>query len=182
MPLTAANLTDLLAFFEGPAFADNLKWASCCCAYNYLDHNVVKWADRGGGENRATLCALVEAGTARGWLAYRDGAVVGWLNAAPRSHYPAYACHDGNDASAGALTCFVNSPSARRQGIASALLAAACAGFAEQGCATIEAWPKRNAHDAASQYHGPLDMYLANGFVVVRDAPESPLIQVRRTL
>lgn len=182
LPLTPGRHADWLRFFEGPAFADNPAWASCYCAYNYLDHSTVKWSERGGDENRSCMGKWIAEGHAQGWLAYQDGIVVGWLNAAPRSHYPAFACHGDDDARTGVLSCFVIAPSARRQGIASTLLKAACNGFETHGFTTVEAWPNREARDAATHYHGPLDMYLANGFVVVRDEPNESLIQVRRTL
>lgn len=175
--LTPANLPRLLAFFEGPAFSDNPKWGSCFCAYNYLDHQVVHWAERGASENRATTCQLVAAGRMQGLLAIADDKVIGWINAAPRSHYPGYVQGNDNDARTGVLTCFVIAPERRRQGIASRLLEAACAEFAAQGMIAVEAWPNRAAESAAAHYHGPLSMYLAHGFAATASEPDDSELQ-----
>jgi GNAT superfamily N-acetyltransferase len=184
-PLAPGLQSALLGFFEGPAFADNPKWAGCYCAFNYLDHKVVRWAERSGVENRATMCGLIDTGHAEGWLALRDGQVVGWLNAAPRARYPGYAKGNATDEHVGVASCFVIAPAARRQGVARALLEAAIAGFAQRGFVALEAWPNRIAESAAAHYHGPLAMYLAAGFEIVRDAGDDKnddLIAVRKTL
>ena len=83
-PLAPATLPDLLAFFDGDAFSDNPKWASCYCQCFYEDHRVVKWSERTAAQNRTIAIERGNAGTMQGWLAYVDGAVVGWCNAAPR--------------------------------------------------------------------------------------------------
>src|SRR4051812_7878390 len=90
-PLTPERLPDLLDFFDHRAFADNAKWASCYCACYFLDHDTVDWSQRGAAENRQELCCLAKSGQAEGWLAYRDGQVIAWLNASPRDRYPGFA-------------------------------------------------------------------------------------------
>ena len=55
-PLAPQRLTEFLAFFDGPAFADNPRWASCYCQCFYEDHDQVVWKDRTGAQNRARAC------------------------------------------------------------------------------------------------------------------------------
>lgn len=83
-PLTPERLPDFLHYFDGAAFADNPKWRSCYCQFLYVDHSKVTWMARSGEENRAAACDRICSGRMQGYLAYRDGHVVGWCNAAPR--------------------------------------------------------------------------------------------------
>ncbi|MBP0652123.1 GNAT family N-acetyltransferase, partial [Mycobacterium tuberculosis] len=56
----------------------------------------------------------------------------------------------------GAITCFLVAPDRRRRGIARALLDAALAGFAEDGLAIAEAYPRHAADGPAANHHGPM--------------------------
>ena len=51
--LSPELLPDFLKFFDGSAFSDNPKWASCYCQCFYEDHSVVKWSARTAPQNRA---------------------------------------------------------------------------------------------------------------------------------
>src|SRR5262244_1295075 len=83
-PLSPDTLTDLLAFFEGEAFSDNPAWASCYCQCFYEDHTRIKWSARTAAENRDSAIARCSSRQMQGYLAYVEGKVVGWCNAAPR--------------------------------------------------------------------------------------------------
>ena len=168
-PLTPATLPDLLAFFDGDAFADNPKWASCYCQCFYEDHRVVKWSERSAAQNRTIAIARGNAGAMQGWLAYDDGAVVGWCNAAPRALLHALDEEPIPDAArTGCILCFLVAPTLRGRGVAKALLHAACDGLRAQGMTAVEANPRTGTTDAAANHYGPLAMYLAAGFAVDR--------------
>jgi ribosomal protein S18 acetylase RimI-like enzyme len=80
----------------------------------------------------------------------------------------------------GAIVCFVVAKPHRGLGVAHHLLEAACEGFRQQGFEIVEAYPRKEAQGEAANYHGPLSMYLAAGFVPVRDA--EGVVVVRKTL
>src|SRR5690349_7074622 len=142
-PLTPERRADYLDFFDHRAFADNPKWASCYCHYPHADHQAVPWDRRSAGENRAAVCARIDAGRMSGWLAYVDGREIGWLNAGPRRE----ACGlvdtpDPLEDRIASVACFVIAAEHRGRGVARALLAAACAGLAARGFEWIEAYPR----------------------------------------
>ena len=76
-PLTADRLADYLVFFQSRAFVDNPRWAGCYCYFPLHDPARTEWSRRTAPENRAAVTACIEAGSARGVLAYQDGEVVG---------------------------------------------------------------------------------------------------------
>ena len=181
-PLSPQRLADFLDFFEQRAFADNPKWLSCYCHFPHADHATVVWKDRSAAQNRAATCERIEAQTMQGWLAYAGGQAVGWCNAGPRRLVEGL--FDEPEPLAeriGAIACFVIAPAFRGQGLAKALLNRACDGLREQGFDWAEAYPRSDAANAAQHHHGPLAMYTAAGFEVVKDDGEGGLT-VRKPL
>lgn len=181
-PLSAARMDEYLAFFDHKAFTDNPRWAGCYCYFPYHDPARIHWPERSGEENRAAICASIRAGTAMGYLAYNAGEVVGWCNAAPRRMYPMLQDEPAPDeAHTGTIFCFIVAPPFRGRGVATALLDAACAGLAAQGLRIAEARPVKQATTAAANHLGPLALYLAAGFSVVREDDEGN-VYVRKQL
>ncbi|HWH84314.1 MAG TPA: GNAT family N-acetyltransferase [Burkholderiaceae bacterium] len=87
----------------------------------------------------------------RGWLAYTDGQAIGWFNAGPRRFIEGL--FDTPEPLAdriGALACLVVAPTHRGQGVATALLDAACEGLRAEGFEWAEAYPRANAATAAA--------------------------------
>ena len=165
--LSPDRLADFLRYFDGPAFADNPKWKSCYCQFLYVDHKQVQWMQRSAEQNRAAACERICSSRMQGYLAYRDGAVAGWCNAAPRRMMDAFADDPDPDADRlGQITCFVVAPGQRRSGIATALLGAACEGLRAQGLTIAEAAPKPDTTGDAENHFGPLSLYLKAGFQV----------------
>jgi hypothetical protein len=155
-PLAPERAGDFFAFFEGSAFSDNPRWASCYCQCFLVDHRVVAWKDRGAAENRAQAAALIDSGGMQGYLAYHEGRPVGWCNAAPWRLVTAL--HEQEEP-----------------------LAAACAGLAAQGLAVVEAYAKTAATSDAENHHGPLALYEAAGFTPHRSDNEGG-VYLRRKL
>lgn len=175
-------LQDFLAFFDHEAFADNPRWAFCYCQFMYVDHSKVDWKSRTADENRAAACKRIGSRRMQGLLAYRNGAPVGWCNAAPRNMLDAFSDEPDPDAARlGQITCFVVAKAHRRAGVATALLHAACAQLKAQGLAIAEASPMKEASSDAQAHEGPLSMYLAAGFEVHR-TDEDGTVYVRRKL
>ena len=180
--LTPELLPDFLGYFEGAAFADNPKWKSCYCQFLYVDHATVKWPERTAEQNRSAACERICNSSMHGYLAYRDGKVVGWCNAAPRQMMDAFADEPDPDASQlGQITCFVVARAHRRSGVATALLAAACAGLKAQGMRIAEAMPKPETVGDAENHYGPLSLFTGAGFEFHRDG-EHGSVYVRKRL
>jgi GNAT superfamily N-acetyltransferase len=178
-PLAPEILADYLTFFDRDAFTDNPHWASCYCYFNHFPHPLGNWEQRTAAENRQGASELIRAGRMRGYLAYLDGQVVAWCNAAPRA-WMTTLDDDPQAAEIGAIVCFIVAKAYRGKGIARRLLEAACDGFRSQGMRIAEAYPRRQAHGEASNYHGPLGMYLAAGFEPYHE--EEGIVTVRKRL
>jgi GNAT superfamily N-acetyltransferase len=182
-PLTHELLDDWLAFFDRDAFADNPDWSDCYCQFFHIDDDAV-WQARTGEQNRTAAIDMISARRMHGYLAYLDGRPVGWCHAAPRSQLPRIAgdpeLAQGDGAAIGSIVCFLISATARRQGVATALLDAACAGFRHLGFAVAEAYPSTVASGDAANYHGPLELYLRAGFERFGEAGD--FVIVRRDL
>ena len=181
-PLAPQRLADFLAFFDHDAFVDNRRWQSCYCQYLHTDHGRVDWALCTAQQNRAAACQRIEAARMPGLLAYRDGRVVGWCNAAPLTMLPAYADErTDEDAQIGQVGCFVVAPSARRQGVARALLSAALGTFRQQSLRIAQGFPQRDARSDAQQHLGPLSLLVDAGFHVHGERDDGTIV-VRRNL
>lgn len=174
-PLSPERQADFMAFFDGEAFSDNPRWAFCYCQCFYEDHRVVNWKARTAGENRDCAARRIATGRMQGYLAYREGRVVGWCSAAPRpllhalDDEPPLQTSPEELARTGTIMCFLVAPSQRGQGIAKALLDAACDDLRKQGMARVEANPRPDPASAADNHFGPLTLYLAAGFEQLRD-------------
>ena len=182
-PLTHDLLDDWLAFFDHDGFADNPDWFGCYCQWFHAS-DASDWEARTVEQNRAASIEMIQARRMHGYLAYVGGRPVGWCQAAPRSQLPRIA-DDPNLAvddteTVGSIVCFLIAASARRRGVANALLKAACAGFREQGFLIAEAYPAAVATGDAANYHGPLKLYLQAGFEPFREVGD--LVIVRRRL
>jgi GNAT superfamily N-acetyltransferase len=181
--LTAALVDDYLAFFDHDAFADFPWWSACFCRF---------WNDPGDPDgdsspakrdrHRALAADLVLRGQTQGILAYADGKVVGWCNAAPRASFLSprrIAQTDPDPAeSVGATVCFIVTAPYRGKGLASAMLDAACESFRAQGLRYAEGYPNTkppsgpHANEipwSAHNHLGPLGMYLAAGFRIHKE-------------
>jgi len=171
--LTPALLSDWLTFFDNDAFIDNPGWSSCYCQFYHDDHQEKDWSDRSGDENRSAAMQLIHQRRLHGHLAYASGKAVGWCQAAPRMQVPNLQInaelHSEDLDQVGAILCFLVAPAYRAHGVGQMLLEAACQGLVEQGVRIAEGYPRRAAKSNASNYHGPLSMYLQAGFAPYRE-------------
>jgi len=182
VPLTPALRDEFLAFFEGEAFADNPRWASCYCQFPQEDHRAVDWEARTGSENRTLACHRIDASLMRGYLALVDGKAVGWCSAGPRVGYGLLDDEPVSDADeVGSVVCFVVASAHRGQGVARSLLDAALVGFAERGLTVAEAYPNPQATTDAANHYGPLSLFTTAGFAVHREDPDGSVV-VRKLL
>jgi len=189
-PLSPALVDDYLAFFDhesGPAFADNPDWAKCYCHY-YEVPKAIDWSSFAGPDNRVAMRSRIDVGEMEGFLAYEGERVVGWVNVQPRHKLPHCFGRLGVEAppipcsphEAAVVVCFVVAPEHRRQGVARSLLTGALGSLQSRGIALADAFPfKTGAEDcdAADHYHGPLALYLEQGFSVLDETEKLTIVR-----
>jgi GNAT superfamily N-acetyltransferase len=182
--LEPARLADWLAFFDGPAFADNPDWGTCYCRYFLFEGGKDAWevACATPGVNRTAMTALVRAGSVDGLLAYDGDRVIGWVHFGPTSRFKASGgALAPAEPDVASIVCFLVAAEHRRRGVARALLRAACDDLARRGFDSVDARPARDTQaEAMNQFTGPLPLYLAEGFEVVAEAKVR--VRVRRSL
>lgn len=186
-------LPEWLAFFEGPAFADNPEWGTCYCRCFLFDKQPDGYAawDRAcaSGENRDVMVTAVAAGRIDGVLARRDGQTVGWLHFGPASRFctaigTAFRARTPDEPVGGpdqaGIVCFLVASSARRVGVARGMLRAAMDELRARGFRSVAAYAAGEACEGdGEQFTGPLGLYLSEGFEVVRPDPRRPLVVKR---
>jgi GNAT superfamily N-acetyltransferase len=169
-PLTRKRLPDLATLFDQ---GGDPKW--CWCSFFRVRSTDFRTATPAG--NRQVLEAAVEKTRAErrnpGLVAYRDGAVVGWVSVGPRDDY-ARLQHSKvlaplDDRPVWSIVCFVVARAARGEGIATALLDAAVDYAREHGATLLEAYPIETDGGrvpAAHAYKGTVGMFERAGFEV----------------
>ena len=172
------RVADYFTLFDS-AFRDNPGWDGCYCAF-YDDTSGRPFnPEQDSQRHRVQREERLRSGNARGLLALIEGAPVGWCNVAPRSQIPnlrafAQAVESSADDPA-VIMCFVIDPDHRGKGVASALVRGAIEAGRRWEVPWMEAYPAKVGVDTeglpwtAASYKGPLSMYLAAGFSVVRD-------------
>jgi GNAT superfamily N-acetyltransferase len=153
----------------------------CWCQFWHL-RGKAYWAGH-GARNRRGLEEQVRSGAEPGLLAYVDGTPVGWSRLGSREsferleHAPKLARIDDEDV--WSVVCFYVHPSAKRKGVASALLEAAMTRAAARGARILEGYPVSEGHMNIDAYTGYLPMFLEAGFKPVRDAGRRTVVRKR---
>jgi GNAT superfamily N-acetyltransferase len=133
-------------------------------------------------ELRERLHEQVASDLAPGLVALEGGRAVGWTSVAPLDHYQRVVNSKVipriDDRPVWSIVCFAVSQTARRRGIARALLDGAIAFARAHGATTLEAYPldlEPGQHiDANAAYTGTLSMFERAGFRVVADKASDP--------
>lgn len=177
--LAPALVGDYLAFFDHDAFRDNPEWSACYCYFPHASREPEPPEGQEHARNRAAVAAMIERGAMHGYLAYDGGRPIAWCNTNLRASYTILPAAEDAERS-GAIVCFVVAAPYRGKGVARRLLDVACAGLREQGIASVDAFPLKEADSAAANFHGPLSMYLAAGFARVGE--HGPNLVLRKAL
>lgn len=122
-------------------------------------------------ERRSRAAQFVEAGSIRGYLAYRGDEVVGWCNAnedcqACIGHLRSYWAFGeyGAGVRVKNVFCFVIAPDMQRKGVATKLLERVCADASDEGFHFVEAYVNAAFTETDHEFGGPLAMYEKCGF------------------
>ncbi len=180
LPATPERWDDLADLFErkGP-HGGTPQTDGCWCQFWHLRGNA--YFDGHGVENRKSLEAEVRCGEEPGLLAYVDDVPVGWCRLGAREsferleHSRKLARVDDQDV--WSVVCFYVHPSAKRSGVAAALLAAAVDRATEAGAPILEGYAVRDGHMNIDAYTGYLPMFLEAGFEIVRPAGRRTIVR-----
>ncbi len=151
----------------------------CWCQFWHLRGNAY-WDGHGMG-NRRRLEAEIRSGTEPGLLAYVDDVLVGWCRVGLRESFDRLE-HSSklvriDDQDVWSVVCFYVHPSAKRGGVAAALLEAAIERAAAHGAPILEGYAVRDGHMNIDAYTGYLSMFLEAGFEVIRDAGRRTIVR-----
>jgi GNAT superfamily N-acetyltransferase len=153
----------------------------CWCQFWHL-RGKAYWAGH-GARNRKSLEEQVRSGSEPGLLAYVDDIPVGWCRLGPREtferleHAPKLARID--DQEVWSVVCFYVHPSAKRNGVASALLEAAMSHASTRGARLLEGYAVREGHMNIDAYTGYFPMFVDAGFKPVQDAGRRTIVRRR---
>jgi GNAT superfamily N-acetyltransferase len=189
-PVTAARWDDFAAF-AGPSGL----YSGCWCTYFRRKGAEFEAGCRNKGVgNREFLSRLTEEGRVPGLLAYGDDREpVGWVSVGPRSDFGRVlrspilkpAAEESAEPNVWSVVCFYIARSARRSGVATALLAAAKTYATRQGAQVIEGYPVDTGgrrRPSAELYTGTLDLFTRAGFTeAFRRSPHRPVVRFEVT-
>lgn len=142
--------------------------------------------DRDSGDpNRAGIEALAKSDLPPGLIAIRDGRPAGWISVAPRAAFVrlenSRVLQPVDDAEVWSVSCFLIAKEFRRQGVALALLEAACDFVRKRGGRIVEGYPiapKNTPYPAAYAWTGFEKVFLDAGFEeVARRSPTRPIMR-----
>ncbi|MBN2112601.1 MAG: GNAT family N-acetyltransferase [Acidimicrobiia bacterium] len=179
-PVTTDRWDDLERLF-GP----NGAYSNCWCTWWILPAK--EWDGTAPADRRDILHGLVADGAEPGLLAYLDGVPAGWCAVGPRERYARLMSPRSktfrplDDRPSWVINCFFIARSARRRGLAAALLAAAVDYAFAHGAERIEAYPIDPAATkptAANLFVGSLPAFQEAGFLEVGRVGNRPVVRL----
>lgn len=138
------------------------------------------WSERKAEQNRALRLKLFAEGVDDGYLAYDGAEPVGWCQVWRRDAFAKLKSQFSVQSDSGAwmIGCFFIAPEHRQQGIAKTMLAFILADLKTRGATIVDAFPKRESHEADELWNGPEPMFTAAGFRIVTNDPKRPLMRL----
>ena len=169
-PLGPENAQESLNYLENLYFHHAPDWSGCFCRFYHNNCSNEEWSKRTPQHNKSEALESIHNGSMKGFLAYHEDQVIGWVNANRVDAYPrlenfveAYV----RSPKTGCLVCFVIHPDYRRQGVARALLKEAVDQFTGDGYDAVLAFPFESKDEPEKAYRGSLSMYLELGFTIL---------------
>ncbi len=179
---TAHRWNDVAELFTRPGPRGGTPQTNGCWCQFWHIRGKAYWDGHGAG-HRARLREEVRSGSEPGLLAYVDGTAVGWCRLGPRESFERLERSSKltrvDNADVWSVVCFYVHPSAKRTGIATALLEAAVEGATGRGAQFLEGYPVAEHHMNIDAYTGYLPMFLDAGFAPVRDAGRRTIVRRR---
>jgi GNAT superfamily N-acetyltransferase len=161
--------------------------SSCFCRYWHFTGTKNEWLDRCANrpeENLAEQSDALRGGdtSARGLVAIEDGVVVGWMKVAPReampklTSLPVYKSLPFEEGT-WSIGCLLVHPTARRRGVARALVLAAETHVRAWGGRVLEGHPRRSSAPLYDEeaWQGPERVFIELGFEPAHDVSPYPV-------
>lgn len=179
--LTPDLADDFFTFFEQTAYTEHEEWGrECYCCFFHAE-SAEAWERRTGPENRMIAQEMIRRGKMTGLLAYADGVPAGWCHFDAKGAFPGigvfYPQLASDEPGVGAVVCFTVAQRFRRMGIARLLLRRACEELRRMGFAAAEGYPVGKDESDEENYHGPLGLYLSEGFTVYRKLEKGAVVR-----
>jgi GNAT superfamily N-acetyltransferase len=153
----------------------------CWCMYWRIGS---AYSKRPREQNKAALREVVRRGPPPGLLAFDGDVAVGWCQLTPRSDLPhldrARFTKPVDEALVWSLSCFYVRRGYRKQGVTSALIAAAVKAAKRAGAPALEAYPVEadETKSASAFYTGAASTFARAGFrTIARHAPHRPVMR-----
>jgi GNAT superfamily N-acetyltransferase len=135
-------------------------------------------------ENRAVRDDVFGRGVHDGYLAYVDGAPVGWIQAGPRDRLPKIAetFSLAPDPDVWAVSCFTVLAAYRGRGLGRAFFAAVLDDLRRNGVTAVEGYPVHGTgHEAAEVWTGPEALFVEAGFRELERGPRRAVYRLDLT-
>jgi GNAT superfamily N-acetyltransferase len=159
-------------------FGDGGPCARCWCMYWRIGS---AYRQRPREENKATFQEVVQSGPP-GLLAFDGNLAVGWCQVTPRADLPwlerTWRLARIDDLPVWSLSCFYVRKGYRKQGVTTALIAAAVDVARRAGAPALEAYPLDAALTPSTSHTGYASTFARAGFeIVARHVPPRPIMR-----
>ena len=163
-------IDDFFFFFDKVAFTDNPDWAKCYCHFYHFEGTPEHFQETTAEQNRNASKNMILSNNMHGFLAYKDEKPIAWCNVNMKEKFSQSMLGErivnASDGKIASIVCFLVAPGYRRQGLARSLLQAACSEYKSIKSTIIEAYPRKGDQTEAMHYHGPLSLYISEGFSI----------------
>jgi GNAT superfamily N-acetyltransferase len=179
MNLTIRPLTpDLWSALED-LFSDGGPCSRCWCMYWRIGS---AYRRQPGEKNKAAFREVVQGGPPPGLLAFTGDTAVGWCQLTPRDALPwldrSWRLKRVDEVPVWSLSCFYVRKGYRKQGVTSALIAAAVDAAKRAGAPALEAYPLDANLTPSTSHTGYASTFARAGFkIVARHVPPRPIMR-----